>query len=174
MNHLSLLRENRKRAGVHFRRALFVVLTLLGIIIAQILISVATASGAYEIAALKAEAKQLQQEASSLSQSNDVYASPQFLATQAEKLGMVSGGSPAFLRLSDGSVIGSPNAASAEGQMALYAPIPNALLDKIVSQEGYPVDSLQKEKPVAETKPTKTDTKIPQTLTNGIPAISTH
>ena len=174
MNHLQVLKKKSRQAGASLRRALFVVLTLVAIITTQVLLSVANASGAYEMAELKGELKSLEQEASRMEQINDVYASPQFLAIQAEKLGMVPGTSPAFLKLSDGSVIGIPSAASPDGQMALQAPIPNILLDRLVESYGYPATESEKPKPEVMVAPAPVNTNIPQYLTNGLPAISTR
>lgn len=146
----------------------------MSIITAQVLLSVANASGAYEMAELKGELKSLEQDASRLKQINDVYASPQFLAAQSEKLGMVPGTSPAFLKLSDGSVIGIPSAASADNQMALQAPIPNSLLEKLIASDGYPVTESKTAAIKATVDPPPVNANVPQQLTNGLPAITTR
>lgn len=95
--------------------------------LAQLLLSILLSDGAYQISSLQAEQKQLSRTEQDLAEKLDLLASPQSLASRAGQLGMVvGGGTPAFLRLADGTIIGTPVAASATaGANGLVA---NALL----------------------------------------------
>jgi hypothetical protein len=97
------------------------------ILLAQLMLSIVLADGAYQISSLqnqKHDAVLLQH---SLSETLDLYNSPQHLAANAEALGMVTSSNPAYLRLSDGAVLGAPSSApvGAGGAADL---VPNALL----------------------------------------------
>ncbi|WP_157002645.1 hypothetical protein [Agromyces laixinhei] len=98
------------------------------IIVAQLLLSIAVTQGAYEIDALQMQQSSLMRDEQKLSEAVDRVESPQYLATRAEELGMVSNANPVYLRLSDGAVLGQPMAA--EGGARASAPlVPNALID---------------------------------------------
>lgn len=81
------------------------------IVIAQLLFSVAMTEGAYEIEGYKLSQTKLDREAQVLREQIDGLESPQFLAANAEALGMVPNAAPVYLRLSDGAVLGQPTAA---------------------------------------------------------------
>jgi len=97
------------------------------VIVAQLLLSVGISQGAYEISALRASQVELGRTASSVSEDLIRVSSPQSLAANAEALGMVSNSSPAYLRLSDGAVLGAPSSASGS-QAGAASLVPNALL----------------------------------------------
>ena len=166
-----------KRHRSNITNAMIAVSIVLSIILIQILLSVATASGAYEIADLKDNLKELDRDYSKLSMVNSAFASPQYLAEQAEKLGMVSGTSPAFLRLSDGAVIGSPTKASADDKLIVAGvSVPNAMLEKYKTQYA---DIVNMGANTATTSPTEsspvaTPSPFPTKLEGNIPAIQTH
>ena len=68
--------------------------------------------------------------------------SPQYLAANAEALGMVPNANPVYLRLSDGAVLGEPSAA--DGGARSTAPlVPNALIDGVplVTEQQTGADS---------------------------------
>jgi hypothetical protein len=97
------------------------------IVVAQLLLSVGISQGAYEISALRASQVELGRTADSVSEELIRVSSPQSLAANAESLGMVSNSNAAYLRLSDGAVLGAP--ASATGSQAGAASlVPNSLL----------------------------------------------
>lgn len=70
-------------------------------------------------AALSLQEQQLQREIDDLE-------APGALAIRARRLGMVPAGNPAFIRLSDGSVLGVPTPATAPPRPAPVRPSPNA------------------------------------------------
>ncbi|MDM4763079.1 hypothetical protein QT381_08670 [Galbitalea sp. SE-J8] len=87
---------------------------LFALFLGQLLLSIGVSDGAYQIASLQSQKAELDRQQQSLSEQADVLSSTQNLATKAAQLGMVpSGGTPAFLDLADGRVIGTSKAASA-------------------------------------------------------------
>jgi hypothetical protein len=131
-SHLEVVSTRRqRRARPRTVYAIVAVATLLGIVIAQLLLSITISQGAYQLNTLQDSQKQLQRDYQAASEDLDRLASPQYLAASANALGMVSNSSPAYLRLSDGAILGAPEAASSAagtvtgGQGNL---VPNALL----------------------------------------------
>jgi hypothetical protein len=143
------------------------------IAIAQLLLSIAMTQGAYEMDEQLLRQAELRREEAKLTDDLDRLESPQYLAMNAEALGMVPNADPVYLRLSDGAVIGEPQPAA--GAAASSAPlVPNALID------GVP--------PVTEQGPGETSTAgggapaapaagapgAPPALTGGLPTPATH
>jgi hypothetical protein len=113
--------REQRRARPRVVYALVTVAGLFALFIAQLLLSIVVADGAYRISALQSEQSDLGRQEKSLSEELDLLASPQNLATQAESLGMLrSSSSPAFLRLSDGAIVGQA-AAAADGTTVVGA-----------------------------------------------------
>ncbi|WP_167139796.1 hypothetical protein [Diaminobutyricimonas sp. TR449] len=119
-------------------RMLYAAVTIGGvfaILIAQLLISIVLSDGAYQISALQSEQKELSRSAGTLTEELDLLASPQHLAASAEALGMVSNSNPAFLRLTDGAVLGAPATADATAGSVIGPGgsllVPNSLLDGV-------------------------------------------
>jgi len=103
----------QRRARPRLVYVLVTVLGLFGILMAQLLLSIVLSDNAYQLSSWQAKQKELTRTQQMLSEQLDVLNSPQNLAQRAEALGMVSNASPAFLRLSDGAVLGAPVAAKA-------------------------------------------------------------
>ena len=81
---------------------------------------------------------------------------PQQLAVAAKKLGMVAPSQPAFVRLSDGRILGTPTAATPEERMRI-TPLP----------KGRP-DAIKRKRVIVKAKPTTTSrTDTPATSTTG-------
>lgn len=87
--------------------ALTAVAVVLTVLFAQLGLSIAVSQGAYETRALQTELKELTRVERVLSQNAEKLASPQNLAENAARLGMVQNTTPATLRLSDGAVLGN-------------------------------------------------------------------
>jgi hypothetical protein len=117
-----------RRARPRVAYALAVVGCLFGIYLAQLMLSIALSQGAYEIASLQDQQKELLRTQNDLSQALDVLTSPQHLANNAIALGMIPGESPAYLRLSDGSVTAAPAAHDSIACGASCDLVANALL----------------------------------------------
>jgi len=73
--------------------------------------------------ALEDQARALDAQQQSLTMDLDALRDPQRVAVQAKQMGMVAPDSPAFIRLSDGAVLGDPEPATAQGGMEI-APRP--------------------------------------------------
>lgn len=100
------------------------------IVVAQLLLSIAVAQGAYEIDGYHLRQAELAREEQTLAEDLDRVESPQYLAMNAEAMGMVPNADPVYLRLSDGAVLGDPTPASG-GDAASGPLVPNALLDGV-------------------------------------------
>lgn len=126
----------QRRARPKLVYAGIAVVAIFGIFIAQLLLTIALSSGAYRITELQGQQQTLGRVTSSLNEKLDSLASPQNLLDNAQNLGMVSSPGQAFLRLSDGTVLGSataaPSAAQAGSeQAAATGSVPNSLLASV-------------------------------------------
>jgi hypothetical protein len=109
---------------------------LFAIFLAQLLITIALSSGAYTITDLQSTGQNLGRTASSLGEKLDTLGSSQNLQANALALGMVSSSQAAFLRLSDGSVLGTATPAGGAvipttADNASADSVPNSLLTTI-------------------------------------------
>jgi hypothetical protein len=94
----------------------------LGAVLAgQLLLSIALSDGAYVIDGLQSKQTELARSEQLVSEDLDKLSSPQNLARNAESLGMVQNANPAYLRLSDGAVLGAPAAAQGSNGTVLGA-----------------------------------------------------
>lgn len=94
---------------------------------AQLVLSVAMTQGAYELDSLRVQQTKLERDRQIVGEELDALQSPQNLARNAEELGMVPNTTPVYLRLSDGAVLGQPQAAG--GGAAASGPlVPNSLI----------------------------------------------
>ena len=128
--------ERVRRAGLSpLVGALVSVGVVLGILAAQLGLSIAISQGAYEARALEIEQRDLSRVERVLAQNVDRLASPQNLAENAAGLGMVQNAHPATLRLSDGAILGSLDSATTEVGSNL---VPNSTLESmpVVDAEG--------------------------------------
>lgn len=81
------------------------------ILLAQLLLSIVLANGAYQISTLQSEKHDAVLQQHALSETLDLYGSPQHLAANAEALGMVASGSAIYLDAKTGAVVGTGSAA---------------------------------------------------------------
>lgn len=98
--------QRRARPAVSY--AIAAVASLFVIFAAQLLLSIIVSDGAYQIASLQDQQKDLLREQEALTEELDVRASTQLLAANAAHLGMVPGASPLFLDLGTGGVAPAP------------------------------------------------------------------
>jgi hypothetical protein len=131
----------QKRARPRSFYAIVTLSSVFALLLAQLLLSIVLSAGAYQISNLQAQQKLLARTEQALSERLDLLASPQSLATRAESIGMVvSTSAPVFLRLTDGTVIGS--AGSANGTKGAIGPagslVPNSLLDAAAAEDASP------------------------------------
>lgn len=117
-----------RRAKPRVTYVLVVVGSLFAIYMAQLLLSIALSQGAYQISSLQDQQKELLRTQEALRENLDKFESPQNLANNALSFGMVPSSSPAFLRLSDGSVSAAPYASATAACGATCDLVANALL----------------------------------------------
>lgn len=120
----------QRRARPKIAYALVATAALFVLLLTQLAISIALSDGAYKISALQAEQTELTRDQQKFSERLDVLSSPQNLANNAEKLGMVRNSNPVYLDPATGAVHGDPSPAdgTADGTDNL---IPNTLLDGV-------------------------------------------
>ena len=85
---------------------------LLGGILGLLVFNTHMQQGSFAAASLESRATALEARQQTLQMQIEDLRDPQRVARQARRLGMVSAGTPAFLDLADGSVLGDPSAAS--------------------------------------------------------------
>jgi len=123
-----------RRAKPRLVYAGITVMMVLAIVVTQLLLSIGVSQGAYRIGGLQDTKTSLQREYQAVSEDVNRLSSPQNLAANANALGMVSNGTPVYLRLSDGAVLGSPAPASGAAGTVTGASgnlVPNALLNGV-------------------------------------------
>ena len=184
--------RSQRKARPRVFYAIVTVGVVFGIIIANLLLSVAVASGAYEIAGLQQSNKELGRTYQTMNQDLDRLASPQNLAANAEALGMVNNSTPVYLRLSDGAVLGTPEPASASAGVIAGAEgaVPNSLLTGVslvtkkeseakAAAAKKAAEEAAKAAPAAQTgapasAPAAAVPAGPVALTNGLPGVATR
>lgn len=120
---------------------LLVVLLLGGGLITLLLLNSSLNEGSFELSELKKRTTELTDEEQALQQDVDDRSAPGALERRARELGMVPGGSPAFLG-PDGTVRGVPSRATAE---AAAGPVPLSLHDP-----GPPLAALSPQAPAPQ------------------------
>ena len=121
--------ERAARAKPRLGYAIIALGGVVVIVVAQLLLSIAVTQGAYEIDRYQMQQAALALEEQKLSEDLDRLESPQYLAMNAESLGMVPNADPVYLRLSDGAVLGAPTAAG--GAAASGPLVPNLLITDV-------------------------------------------
>ncbi|WP_415956614.1 FtsB family cell division protein [Streptomyces sp. 021-4] len=104
---------------------LLVVLLLGGGLITLLLLNSALNEGSFRLSKLKRDTTELTDEQQALQRDVDSYSQPDALERRARELGMVPGGSPAFLN-PDGTVRGVPGKATAPPPSPSPSPTPSA------------------------------------------------
>lgn len=87
----------------------------------QLLLSIAVSGGAYEIASLKSQVRQSEQKLQIVGEEISALNAPDTLATLAGSMGMIADNNPAYVRLSDGAVVGEASPAEAHSSGQVYA-----------------------------------------------------
>ncbi|MFI8366344.1 septum formation initiator family protein [Streptomyces sp. NPDC085466] len=130
---------------------LLVVLLLGGGLITLLLLNSALNQGSFELRELKDSTTELTDEEQALQRDVDANAAPDALERRARELGMVPGGSPAFLG-PDGKVLGEPTVAA--------SPKPSRTPSRAPSRTDDPAPSRTERSaaPGAGTTPTPTPT----------------
>lgn len=149
---------------------------------AQMTLSIMTTQTSYEVSKLSQQQRTLTLQKQVLTDQIAGLSSPQYLAANATALGMVIDESPNYLRLSDGAVLGSGQAAAGASSVDALgrAAVPNSLISSTplvtnpdATIEGVPV-AAPVETPAEGATGAVVDPATPPPLTAGLPTPSTH
>lgn len=99
-------------------------LVLLGGVVGLLLFNTSMQQASFATTSLESQASTLTAREQTLRMELDVLNDPQRVAQEARRMGMVTAGAPAFLRLSDGKVLGTATPATIEGNVPIYPPAP--------------------------------------------------
>lgn len=99
-------------------------LVLLGGVVGLLLFNTSMQQASFAATALQSQANTLTAREQTLRMELDQLNDPQRVAQQARRMGMVTAGAPAFLRLSDDKVVGTATPATAAGNIPIYPPAP--------------------------------------------------
>ncbi len=106
--------RTQRRARPRVYAALVAIAGIGAILLAQLLMSLVLAEGAYRIASLQAEKRDLSRETNAASETLEQLSSTQSLMANAAALGMVSSGNPVFLDVATGQALGTASAPSGQ------------------------------------------------------------
>lgn len=144
----------------------YIVATLVGIfaiLAVQLILSIALSGGAYEIASLKGEMRNTEQKRQIVAEDINALIAPDTLAGLATSMGMVADNNPAYLRLSDSSVVGEAQPATADSGAAVY-PVTAGSEDvtppAIIAAVYESLTSPQEISPEVPTEPVSTQTAL--------------
>lgn len=173
---LRIVDEPRARRRPRLAYGIVAVAGAIAIGAAQMSLSILTTQGSYELSTLSQEQRELTWQKQILADDVAGLSSPQFLAANASALGMVIDESPNYLRLSDGAILGSGQAAVGASSVDAIgrATVPNALItdtplvtDPAATIQGAPLDTAV----AADGTPVS---NTPPPITDGLPTPSTH
>ncbi len=156
-------------------RPLYAAVTLGGVfavIVAQLLLSLIVSNGAYELSTLSSERAALTREEQQLREQIDVSGSPQNLAAEAERLGMVANGSSAVLWLSDGRVDG--NVGAAEPGAGVVGSHGNLVANALLAQQAAAGAATAEETGPADTPEAAAASASQAPTMGGLPTPATH
>ncbi|WEG10156.1 hypothetical protein PU630_06275 [Microbacterium horticulturae] len=151
---------------------LIAVAAALGIVGAQMVLSVMTTQSSYELARLNSQHHELTLQKQVLDDELAGLGSPQYLAANAAALGMVVDKTPSYLRLSDGKILGAQKAASSTSAITLgKGSVANELIadTPLVTDPHATIDGNDKQK-----KTSTTENMTPVPVTDGLPTVRTH
>ncbi len=146
---------------------------------AQMVLSIMTTQGSYELSTLSSQQRDLTYQKQILYDEVAGLGSPQYLAANAAALGMVIDESPSYLRLSDGALLGAGEVSYGRSSVDAIGRgvVPNALLTGTplvtapdATIEGKPVAPVAPVEPVEDGGVANT----PPPITDGLPTPSTH
>jgi hypothetical protein len=160
-------------------RLMYGIVALVGALLigaAQMALSIVTTQGSYELSSLTQQQRELSWQKQILSDEVAGLNSPQYLAANASALGMVIEESPSYLRLSDGALLGSGQAAIGASSIDAIgrATVPNALITDtpLVTAPDATIQGEPVQTEIAATDGGVSNTPPP--LTDGLPTPSTH
>ena len=154
-------------------RVVYAFATIAGIgviLLAQLLLSIVLADGAYRISELQTAQRDLVRQQHALTEELQVYSSTQNLAANARELGMVASGNPVFLNLETGKVTGHGSAAGNGGIGSHKNLVGNALLDPsmVINPEQTSGDASDGTSETVDAEPVTASTASPPTTKPGM------
>jgi hypothetical protein len=156
--------RQQRRARPRILPAIVTVAGIGVILLAQLLLSIALADGAYQISDLQSDQRDLQRQEQALTENLEVLSSTQNLTANAEHLGMIASGNPVFLDLSTGAVSGNPTAAGGSLTGTSGNQIGNSLLAGATLVDPRPATTGHA---ATSFKPSSTGSTSTWTTTNG-------
>ncbi len=139
----------------------------------QMGLSIVTTQDAFEVKNLTAQQRDVNYQKNILEDEVAGLSSPQFLAANAAALGLVAGGEPSYIRLSDGATLGPKTGASEASSIEALsrAAVSNALVAGVplVTDPEASLDT-----GVSIDKKLLADTPTPPSITDGLPTPATH
>lgn len=138
---LTVVPRPRRRRAPRVPFMILVSMVLLGGVVGLLLFNTHMQQVSFRATALEAKADALHAEQQSLRMDLDRLRDPQRVGRRAQRLGMVSMANPAFLRLSDGAVLGDPApsaATDAQRLTALPPPKPRDFIKRPVTVRADP------------------------------------
>ena len=112
----------RRSSAANAPFAVVLVCLLAGGLLGLLLLNTLVAQQSFRLHDLASRAAVLQEQEQAMTRQTQTLQAPGVLAARALRLGMVEGGPPAFLRLSDGAVLGKPVAGRVPASPASPAP----------------------------------------------------
>lgn len=139
----------------------------------QMGLSILTTQGAYEVSDLTAQQRAATWEKQILQEEVAGLSSPQYLAANAAALGLVAGGAPNYLQLSDGKTLGAGAGASDRSSIEALkrAAVGNALVSGVplvTDPEASIASGVSVDEELLLNTPT------PPAITDGLPTPTTH
>lgn len=142
----------------------------------QMGLSILTTQTSYEISSLASQQRQLTWDRQIVADEIAGLSSPQYLAANAAALGMVIGESPNYMRLSDGTLSGTGQAATWISSVDAYnrGSVPNSLISStpLVTEPDATIVAPPAEEPPADLTGGVSNTPPP--ITDGLPTPNTH
>lgn len=101
-------------------------LVIVGALAAVLMLNISMSDTSYRIGALQSESQELTIQKQALAEENERLGTPQELEVRATELGMVPAGTPAYIDLAEGTVIGDPQPAGGAAAAPEQPPVPAA------------------------------------------------
>lgn len=143
--------------------------------IAQVGLSLATTVDSFVVAELTAQQRELTLQTQALEDQLAGLSSPQMLAANADALGMVVAGAPAYLRLSDATIVGASSSAAWSSTINPNARggVSNALVSDtpLVTAPNATIDGVQTSEVVDSSAGA---VSLPPAIENGLPSPKTR
>lgn len=142
---------------------------------AQMVLSIMTTQGTYELSALTQEQRELTYQQQILYDDVAGLSSPQYLAANAASLGMVINEAPSYLRLSDGAILGPSQIAMGSSSVDVLGrgAVPNALITEtpLITAPDATIDGVPAEEVATEDAGVDNS---PPPISDGLPTPNTR